>query len=305
MKKLIPALALAVFALILGYNWVVMKVGVADVPPFAFAAARALLGAATLFAAMFVMRRSLWPPEMRYTTIVGLLQTTGMLALATWAVVSGPSGKTAVLVNSMPLWIPLIAWPVLGERIGARWTAIAVGVLGLVLMIDPRNATNPLGDVAGVCAALCWAAGAVFTKRAQRSEAFDPLSFTAWQVLIGSIPLTLLALAVHSGPFVASTPALLAVAYNGVLATGVAFVLFAYAIKQLPAAVAGAGSLSIPIIGVAAAWVQLGERPASLEWAGMICVIAALVLMMSPLHFGHRRTMSPSFIGKGVIGSHD
>jgi drug/metabolite transporter (DMT)-like permease len=289
MKKLAPILALAVFALVLGYNWVVMKVGVAYVPPFVFAAARALLGAATLFAVMLVMRRPLGPPELRHTIIVGLLQTTGMLALATWAVVSGPSGKTAVLVNSMPLWIPLFAWPLLGERIGARWAAIVLGVIGLALMIDTRNVTNWLSDLAGVAAAVSWAAAAVVTKQAQRNEAFDPLSFTAWQVLAGSIPLTVIALAVPHGPVVMSTLAILAIAYNGVLATGLAFVLFAYAIKQLPASIAGAGSLSIPIIGVAAAWVQLGERPAGLEWAGMVCVLGALVLMARPLHLPRMR----------------
>lgn len=282
-KRLAPVMALTVFALILGYNWVVMKVGVADIPPFAFAAARALIGAATLFAVMFVTRRPLRPPELRHTIVVGLLQTTGMLALATWAVVSGPSGKTAVLVNSMPLWIPLFAWPLLGERVGARWAAIVLGVAGLALMIDARDGTNWLSNASGICAAVCWAAAAVVTKHAQRDAAFDPLSFTAWQVLVGSIPLAAIALAIHSGPIVMSAPAILAVAYNGVLATGLAFVLFAYAIKQLPASIAGAGSLSIPIIGVAAAWLQLGERPSGLEWSGMICVVGALVLMARPI----------------------
>ena len=278
-----PILALAGFALILGYNWVVMKVGVADLPPFVFAAARAVLGAATLFTVLIVLRRSLRPPEIRHTLIVGLLQTTGMVALATWAVVSGPSGKTAVLVNSMPLWIPLFASPILGERIGMRWSAIALGVLGLVLMIDPRHGTGWLSDVAAVVAAVAWAAAIVVTKHLQRKSAFDPMTFTAWQVLLGSIPLVAIALVFHAGPHVLSTQSVLAVAYNGVLATGLAFVLFAYAMKSLSVTIAGAGGLSIPVIGVAAAWWQLGERPGGLEWAGMACILGALALMASPL----------------------
>ena len=153
-----------------------------------------------------------------------------MLALATWAVVSGPSGKTAVLVNSMPLWIPLFAWPLLGERVGARWAALVLGALGLALMIDPRNPTGWLSDVSGLCAAVCWAAAVVVTKRAQRDAGFDPLSFTAWQVLIGSIPLVAIALTVHGARVDITMASLLVVAYNGVLATGLAFVLFAYAI---------------------------------------------------------------------------
>jgi drug/metabolite transporter (DMT)-like permease len=281
--KAAPVLALAAFALILGYNWVVMKVGVAEIPPFVFAASRALLGALTLFVILIVMRRPLRPPEIRHTIVAGLLQTTAMVGLATWAVVSGPPGKTAVLVNSMPLWIPLFALPILGERIGVRWAAIVMGVLGLGLMIDPRHGTSWLSDLAAVCAAVCWAAAVVVTKHLQRSSAFDPLSFTAWQVLIGSLPLTAIAIAFHAGPLVLTTQSVLAVAYNGILATGLAFVLFAYAMKSLSVTIAGAGGLSIPVIGVASAWWQVGERPGGLEWAGMACILLALALMTSPL----------------------
>jgi len=278
-----PILALAAFAFILGYNWVVMKAGVAEIPAFVFAALRALLGAATLFIVLIVMRRPLRPPEIRHTLIAGLLQTTAMVGLATWAVVAAPPGKTAVLVNSMPLWIPLFALPILGERIGSRWWAIVLGILGLALMIDPRHGTSWLSDLAAVCSAVCWAAAIVVTKDLQRSTAFDPFSFTAWQVLLGSIPLTAIAIVFHAGPFVLTTQSVLAVAYNGVLATGLAFVLFAYAMKSLSVSIAGAGGLSIPVIGVAAAWWQFGERPGGLELAGMACILGALALMASPL----------------------
>ena len=277
-----PVLALAVFAIILGYNWVVMKVGVAEVPPFVFAALRALLGAATLFAVLIAMRRPLQPPEIRHTLVVGLLQTTGMLGLATWAVVSGLPGKTAVLVNSMPLWIPLFASPILGERIGTRWSAIALGLLGLVLMIDPRHGASWPSDLAALCSAVSWAAAVVVTKHLQRSAEFHPLTFTAWQLLFGSLPLAAIAIVFHAGPLTFTTQSVLAIAYNGILATGLAFVLFAYAMKELSATIAGAGGLSIPVIGVAAAWWQLGERPSGLELAGMACILGALALMASP-----------------------
>ena len=92
-----------------------------------------------------------------------------------------------------------------------------------------------------------------------------------------------IAIAFHTGPLELTTQAVLAVAYNGVLATGLAFVLFAYAMRSLPVTIAGAGGLSIPVIGVAAAWWQLGERPSGLEWAGMACILGALALMASPL----------------------
>lgn len=299
--KAVPILALAGFAFILGYNWVVMKVGVADLPPFVFAAARAVLGAVTLFAVLFALRRPLHPPEIRHTLLVGVLQTTAMVGLATWAVVSGPSGKTAVLVNSMPLWIPLFASPILGERIGLRWASITLGLLGLMLMIDPRHGTGWLSDLAAVAGAVSWAAAIVVTKHLQRKAEFDPLTFTAWQVLLGSFPLVAIAIVFHAGPLVLTTQSLLAVAYNGVLATGLAFVLFAYAMKTLSVTIAGAGGLSIPVIGVAAAWWQLGERPGGLEWAGMACILGALALMASPWPSVEGRERLLGLLRKGAL----
>jgi hypothetical protein len=76
-SRFAPTLALAVFALVLGYNWVVMKVGVATISPFTFAAARALVGAATLFAVMLVMRR---PSAFEWS---GMICVVGALILMT------------------------------------------------------------------------------------------------------------------------------------------------------------------------------------------------------------------------------
>ena len=295
-----PVLAVSLYALFLGYNWVVMKIGLASIPPYAYAAGRAVLGAATLFAVMVVLRRSLRPPPTPWhTVVVGLLQTTGMLLLTTLTVASGAAGKAAVLVASMPLWIPLFAWPVLGERIGSRWSAIALGLLGIVLMVDPLHGTTWSSDAEGFCAALLWAAGVVLTRHAGQRVSFDPISFTAWQILIGSIPLVVLALVLREH-VVLTTSGVLAVAFTGILATGLAFALFAYAMKYLPAPVAGAGALSIPIIGVVASSLQLGERPSVLEWAGMACIVAALILMAG--FFRPRRTMHALFHRSGAHG---
>jgi drug/metabolite transporter (DMT)-like permease len=284
-----PVLALSLYALILGYNWVVMKIGLASIPPFAYAAGRAVLGAATLFVVMVALRRSLRPPPTPWHTLaVGLLQTSAMLLLTTLTVASGLAGKAAVLVASMPLWIPLFAWPVLGERIGSRWGAIALGLIGILLMVDPLHGTTWTSDAEGFCAALFWAAGVVLTRHAGRGTTFDPISFTAWQILIGSIPLVVIALVLREH-VVLTTSGVLAVAFTGVLATGLAFALFAYAMKVLPPPVAGAGALAIPIIGVAASSLQLGERPSVLEWAGMACIVVALVIMAG--FFPTRRTV--------------
>ena len=52
-----------------------------------------------------------------------------------------------------------------------------------------------------------------------------------------------------------------------------------FSLRRLSAGAAGIGTLATPVIGVAAAWIQLGERPAAGEAAGMVLIIAALALV--------------------------
>jgi drug/metabolite transporter (DMT)-like permease len=71
--------------------------------------------------------------------------------------------------------------------------------------------------------------------------------------------------------------------------------------KSLSVTIAGAGGLSIPIIGVAAAWWQVGERPSGLEWAGMACIVGALALMASPLQALSSRERLLGLFRKGAV----
>ena len=132
------ALALALLALIWGYNWVVMKVGLQYAQPFTFSALRTFLGALSLFALLLVLRRSLRPPPLGWTLVIGLLQTTGFVGLLMWALESGGAGKTSVLTYTMPFWLLLLAWAFLGERLrGVQWVAVALALAGLVLVLAP------------------------------------------------------------------------------------------------------------------------------------------------------------------------
>ena len=71
----------------------------------------------------------------------------------------------------------------------------------------------------------------------------------------------------------------LALGYTSVLATGVAWMLFYYALRRMPAGMVGLGTLATPVIGVIAAWLQLGERPAPLEATGMALIGTALAML--------------------------
>ncbi len=270
-------LALAILALVWGYNWVVMKIGLRYSQPFTFAALRTFLGALVLFALLATMRRPMRPKAIGMTCAIGLLQTTGFVGLIMWALSGGGAARTSVLAYTMPFWLLLMAWVVLGERLGRlQWVAVGLAFAGLLLVLSPWRLNGLSSSLLAVGAGFLWAASAVVAKILQKRRRVDLLSLTAWQMLLGSVPLVVIALATASGPPVWSASFVWALAYNVLLANALAWFLWLYALRVLSAGSAGLGTLAIPVVGVAAAWIQLGERPSPAETLGMALIVGAL-----------------------------
>jgi drug/metabolite transporter (DMT)-like permease len=274
-------IALIFLSLIWGYNWVVMKVALRDCGPFTFAALRAMLGAFVLLP-MLPRRGGMAVPEGAFQIILlGLLQTTGFLGFAFWALVEGGAGKTSVLVYTMPFWVLIFARIYLRERIrGAQWPAILLAFGGLTLIFDPWHGRSGLfSQFLAVMAGICWGASVIVAKRLQQKGNIPLLQLTTWQMLFGAIPLVVIALIVPEVP-IHWTPSLIAsLFYNVVLSNAVAWFLWLFILEKLPAGAAGMGSLAIPVIGVFAAWLQLGERPGLFEGAGMLLIGIALFFL--------------------------
>ena len=259
--------------------------------PLTFAALRVGLSALVLFALLLVLRRPLRPPPLGYTAVIGLLQTTAFVGLVIWALNSGGAGKVAVLTYTMPFWLLLLAWAFLGERLrDVQWLAVGLALIGLVLVVSPWRLDGVLGSVLTLLGGFSWAASAVVVKRLERRHAVDILSLTAWQMLLGSLPLLLVAVVAREGAPDWTGVFVAALAYNVVLANAVAWLLWLYALRTLTAGAAGLGTLAVPVVGVVAAWLQLGERPGAVEAAGMVLIIGALaILSVRGLIVGRRR----------------
>ena len=272
-----PTLALASLTLIWGCNWAVMKTALFYAAPLDFAALRALLGAAGLFVVLALTGRRLAPNQWRPTLVLGVLQTTGFFGLVALALEDGAVGKSAVLAYTMPFWTLLLAALLLGERIrGLQWPAIGLAAAGLLCIIAPwRGDLGAEDSVFALAAAVCWASSMMVVKRMQLRGG-ELLNVSAWQTLVGAGGLVLLAGLLPSRAIEWSNPFLLALAYNAVLATAVAWLLWLFALSRLPAGVTGLATLATPVVSVAAAWVFFHETPAPVEAAGMGLILLAL-----------------------------
>ena len=271
--------ALALLALIWGYNWVVMKIGVRYSDPFTFAALRNFLGAIALFLVVAVRGGSLRPKVFWVTAGFGLIQTS-TTGITVWALYAGSAGRTSVLTYTMPFWILLIAWPALGERIrGMQWAAVVFALAGLIFVLDPWGLRGVRASLLALAGGLAWAIASVLFKIIRKRHEVELLSFTAWQALMGSLPLIVVALLVDQEGPTWNASFIAALAYNVVVASALAWVLWLSVLHSLPAGTAGISSLVIPVVGVMSAWIQLGERPGAMEAVGMGLILAALAIL--------------------------
>lgn len=274
-------LLFAVITCIWGYNWIMMKIGLRYAAPFDFAALRTVTATAALFTLLLLRGRALRPQALGGTLLLGLLQTTGFVGLTTWALSAGAVGKTSVLVFTMPFWVLLLGWPLLGERVrGPQWLAVGCAAAGLLLIIEPWHLhASMLSEGLALGAGIAWASASIVARRVQRNANLDVLSLTAWQMLFGGIPLVLLAWLVPAPAPHWGWQLALALFYVSVLGMALAWSLWVYLLKRLPAGTAGLNALAIPAFAAITAWAQLGERPGPEELAGMLCVGLALALI--------------------------
>jgi len=276
-----PLVALVFLALLWGYNWVVMKVAMQYVGPMDFAALRGLFGAVLLFLALWVLGAPLKPKHVVKSVFLGIFQTAGFVGLISWALSIGAAGKSAVLGYTMPFWVIVFGWPFLPDRLrGWQWPAAGLILVGLVLVLELWSGQgSPLGSLLALGAGVSWAVSVIIFKRIPIDGRNDLLLVTAWQMVFGMVPLVIAAVVIPEREIVWNAPLVAALVYNGVGGMAIATFLWLYILQSLPATISGLNSLAVPIVGVIAAWLQLGERPTAAEGAGMVLILVGLALL--------------------------
>jgi drug/metabolite transporter (DMT)-like permease len=295
-------LAIAALSFIWGYNWVVMKECLQYADAYDFAALRTGIGAVSLFALLLWKRRPLRPKAFWMTALLGFISTTACIGLVTLALVTGGVGKTAILVYIMPFWVLILAWPLLAEHIrGAQWVPVILAFSGLMIVLEPWNLQSTfISKLFAVLAGVAWALSAIMTKIMTRKHSFDLISLTAWQMLLGALPLVVIALIASDRPVQWTPYFTIGLLYSSVVSQGLALVLWFFILSKLPAGVASMGTLATPVIGTIAAAIELGERPSITEAWGMLLILTALVLL-SLLGYIQRRQIQSVIGNKSAL----
>ncbi len=279
-RWLLP-LGLFVLSVTWGYTWVLAKQALAYAPPFAFAAERSVGGALALLLALKLMGRPLKLLAPGPTLAIGLAQITGFMLFQTWALVEGGPGKTAVLIFTMPIWTLIFAWPILGERIrGKQWLAAVSTLIGLVLIIEPWSMHSSLfSKFLGLMAALCWAIGTILIKRLRSRQQVDLLVLTTWQMLLGAVPLVLLALIIPERATDWSISYIGLLAFMSVISTAMCWWLWITILDRVPAWEASLSVLGTPVVAIVSSRLMLGEEFKLTELTGILLIGSGLALL--------------------------
>ena len=299
-RRWLPALALLVLSLTWGYTWVLAKQGLTYAPPFAFAAERCVGGALTLILVLKLIGRPLKLVAPGPTLAIGLTQVAGFMVFQTWALVEGGPGKTAVLIFTMPIWTLLMAWPLLGERVrGKQWLAAASTLIGLLLIIEPWDMHSSLfSKFLGLMAALCWATGTILIKRLRSTTPVDLLTLTAWQMILGAVPLVVLSLVVTERPTDWTLSYMGILAFMSIGSTAMCWWLWIYILDRVPAWEASLSVLGTPVVAILSSRLTFGEEFKTSEVAGILLIGTGLALLSLLSWAASRRNSAVSIIEK-------
>jgi O-acetylserine/cysteine efflux transporter len=285
-------LALLAIVVVWGTNFVVMKTALRHFTPLQLGAGRYLFAVLPL---LFFVR----PPRLpwKWVALYGLAQGLGQFGFLFTALNAGMTASLAsVLMQTQVFFTAILGFMLLRERPGPALraglvlagAALACFALPYVLAQAGAGASavTALGLGLNLCAAACWGAANIITRKAQAaSTGFDPLGLVVWGSLVPVLPFVGLSLWLDApqarwGWLQADAWSWAAVAYLGWVATIAAYGMWTAMLKRHPANRVAPFSLGVPVMGIAAGMGLLGEAVSGWQWAGILLVAAALACVM-------------------------
>jgi drug/metabolite transporter (DMT)-like permease len=279
-------LVLAATLLLWSGNWIVARAVRDEIAPGIATAGRLLIVLLILlpftFQGLFKKIQKTEKQDWRTLLLLGFFGGGLHLALQ-WLGLHYTTATSGILyLSTSPLFILLLARPLLGEPIGARqWLGVAVSFLGIFLIATQgqiQTLTFNVGDLLAIGSMAMWSGYTVFLRL--RRDTLDTPEFLVVVCVFGLLFISpWVAFEFIQGMKTNLTPAgTLAILYSAVGSLLLAYAGWSYVVTRLGAARAGVTMHLMPAIGVGLSIVFLGEYPRWFHGAGIALILAGVVL---------------------------
>jgi drug/metabolite transporter (DMT)-like permease len=281
--------ALAVIYVVWGSTYLAIRVMVETVPPLLGAGVRFAVAGAIFLA---ILRLRGGTDRVRITRaqvlgafVIGNLLCFGGNGLVTVAEQEVPSGLTALIIGSVPLWVVILRLSEGDRPSRGTLAGVIVGFIGLAVLVLPgdRPEGAPLwGVLLIVLAAILWASGSFYSKRMTLPK--DPLVSTAWQMLLAGGTMVAVGLVageagqVHPSEF--STDSLLALAYLITFGSMLAYTAYTWLLGNAPISTVTTYAYVNPVIALALGAAILSEEITAAVLLGATAIVAAVATVV-------------------------
>ena len=277
---------LALLSFLWGSSWPFVKIALAEVPLWTFRSLCVVCSVLFLVVLAKTSGQKLRLPrkELGPLFLVSLLNITGWIVLSAYGVSHMNAGRAVIIGFTMPIWASILGIFILHERlIFGRVLGMALGMAGLAILFGPEIKTlgsAPIGPLFMLGSAVSWGLGTVFIRYFNWTT--YTASFTAWQFILGGIPVVVGALILESFSAISqlSVEGALAAAYVALLCMPLGWWAWFKVITLLPTSVAALGTIAAPVIGVFSSAIVLEEPLGFQEIAAMLCVVVALTIVL-------------------------
>src|SRR5450830_1542735 len=249
--------------LLWGMNFVVIKIGLKGIPPFLMGTLRfALVALPSIF---FIPR-----PKVALKLLVTYAVTISL-------------GQFAFLLSAFVFGDKLRP----SNLIGMLVASFGLALLGSVSINQSGGQVTLAGFALTICAAASWATGNVISKKIGPTVV---LSLVSWSALVPIIPFFLLSLWFEGATTITyslthmSLPSAFSIAYLAFAATLIGYTLWGKLLSALPTHTVAPLTLLVPVVGLTAAWIILGEALTLLQVIGALVVMGGLLINV----FGQR-----------------
>ncbi len=276
-------IGLAILVVVIwGFNFVVIKVGLKELPPILFCALRFFFAA---FPAVFFIKR----PAVSFRKVIafGLVMFAFQFALLFSGMYAGTTAGLASLMLQVHVFFTvalavvfLAEQPSIWQIIGALTSFSGIGLVA----VNIGGEISALGLMLIVAAATSWGIGNLIAKQLGK---VDMLALVVWGSLVAWPPLLLLSYLLEQGSWSLesmshlSWPTIGAVGYIVYPATLLGFAAWSWLLSHYPAATVAPFTLLVPVFGFTSSALALGEPLYPWKIAATMLIIAGLCINLT------------------------